>query len=172
MSNEQKEIMSRYNPKVYDSIAGTLAGLGYTQMEMSKKMGICRHTFNKWRKENESFNLAITDGARDADEKVVNSLYKRATGYSCPDMHISTYLGEVTMTPYTKHYPPDPTSMIFWLKNRDRDNWREKQVIAHEIADADYIKDTPAEIAAKMDNKTAPNIAPIIEVKAEEDKDK
>ena len=26
----------------------------------------------------------------------------------------------------TKHYPPDPTAAIFWLKNRQPDTWRDK----------------------------------------------
>jgi hypothetical protein len=26
-----------------------------------------------------------------------------------------------------KHYPPDPTAAIFWLKNRQKDKWRDKR---------------------------------------------
>jgi hypothetical protein len=29
---------------------------------------------------------------------------------------------------YNEHLPPDPTSAMFWLKNRDPDNWRDVQV--------------------------------------------
>ena len=42
---------------------------------------------------------------------------------------ISNFQGEITETDITKHYPPDPTSMIFWLKNRRPDRWRDKQSI-------------------------------------------
>lgn len=29
--------------------------------------------------------------------------------------------------PFVEHYPPDATSMIFWLKNRQPDKWRDKR---------------------------------------------
>jgi hypothetical protein len=29
--------------------------------------------------------------------------------------------------PYREYVAPDPTSMIFWLKNRRRNEWRDKQ---------------------------------------------
>jgi len=35
------------------------------------------------------------------------------------------------VVPTTKHYPPDATSAIFWLKNRQRDKWRDKQDVVH-----------------------------------------
>ena len=44
----------------------------------------------------------------------------------CSRCGISTYEGDVTITPIIKHYPPDPVSMIFWLKNRCPKRWRDK----------------------------------------------
>lgn len=38
---------------------------------------------------------------------VLSALYERAIGYSHPDVHISTHLGDVTMTDIIKHFPPD-----------------------------------------------------------------
>ena len=46
-------------------------------------------------------------------------------------MHISNYQGQVTLTPIIKHYPPDTTAAIFWLKNRKTDQWRDKQDVEH-----------------------------------------
>jgi hypothetical protein len=34
--------------------------------------------------------------------------------------------GRVQIIPTTKYYPPDATSMIFWLKNRRPEQWKEK----------------------------------------------
>ena len=34
---------------------------------------------------------------------------------------------------YIEHYPPDPTSMIFFLKNRRPDRWRDVQNIDHAV---------------------------------------
>jgi len=30
-----------------------------------------------------------------------------------------------------KYYPPDPVSIIFWLKNRKPEQWRDKQEAEH-----------------------------------------
>jgi hypothetical protein len=35
--------------------------------------------------------------------------------------------------PYVEHMPPDPTSMIFWLKNRDPERWRDFQQLEHNL---------------------------------------
>jgi hypothetical protein len=32
---------------------------------------------------------------------------------------------------FVEHVPPDPTSMIFWLKNRRKEQWREKSEVEH-----------------------------------------
>ena len=39
------------------------------------------------------------------------------------------------IVPTTKHYPPDTTAAIFWLKNRQKSKWRDKQ--DHEISGPD-----------------------------------
>jgi len=38
---------------------------------------------------------------------IYTALYKRAIGYSHPDVHISNYQGEITITDIIKHYPPE-----------------------------------------------------------------
>jgi hypothetical protein len=36
------------------------------------------------------------------------------------------YEGEIITHVHEKHYPPDPTAMIFWLKNRQPERWRDQ----------------------------------------------
>jgi len=62
---------------------------------------------------------------------VVRSLFQRACGYSHPEDKIFQHEGNPVVVPTTKHYPPDATSAIFWLKNRDPANWRDK--VEHEV---------------------------------------
>jgi hypothetical protein len=38
-------------------------------------------------------------------------------------------------TPLEKYYPPDTTAAIFWLKNRQKDKWRDK--VDHELTGKD-----------------------------------
>lgn len=87
-------------------------------------------------REKPSFMRAIKKGREEADANVGKSLYQRACGYSHPEdkIHV-TKDGDVITIPTTKHYPPDATSCIFWLKNRRPDQWREKKEVTIELGD-------------------------------------
>lgn len=125
--------------------AQRLAMLGMTNEEMAKFFGIGITTFDRWLKEKCAFRGAVKNGKEIADADVVVSLYKRATGYSHPDVHVSNYMGEVTLTPIVKHYPPDPVSMIYWLKNRQPARWRDRPT-----ADGDDDAPPPVKIEVKV----------------------
>lgn len=101
--------------------------LGATDKDLATLFSVSETTINTWKDIHEEFSLALKRGKLDADIKVAESLYKRALGYSHPDSHISNFKGEITVTDTTKHYPPDTTAAIFWLKNRQPDKWRDKQ---------------------------------------------
>jgi hypothetical protein len=98
---------------------------GNTDAQLASILGVSEDTINVWKKD-KSFFQALKEAKAEADSRVVESLYARATGYSHNAIHFSAYEGVVTETPYVEHYPPDPTSMIFWLKNRDKENWRDR----------------------------------------------
>lgn len=106
--------------------AHKLALLGLTEAEIADVLLVCEKTIANWKKEHKEFLQAIRNGRHLADAEVANALYLRATGYSHSDVHISTYLGEVTLTEITKHYPPDPQCQRFWLMNRQPDLWKTK----------------------------------------------
>lgn len=111
--------------------AQILTEKGFTDKEVAKVFEVTEQTINNWKKAFPQFFESLKKGKEIADAKVVRSLYQRALGYSHPEVHISNYQGVITKTSIIKHYPPDPTSLIFWLKNRDRENWRDKQ--EHEV---------------------------------------
>lgn len=108
----------------------TLYGFGMIDEQVAQVIGISIDALNDWKKD-EKFLLALKAGKRISDDRVERSLYERATGYSHPDVDIRQYEGQVIKTEIIKHYPPDPTSMIFWLKNRRRAEWRDKQEVEH-----------------------------------------
>jgi len=102
---------------------------GFTDLEVCKAVGIDESTLTKWKQTKPEFFTSLKDWKKDADGIIEKSLYERGIGYSHPDVHISNYQGTITKTKITKHYAPDPTSMIFWLKNRQPGQWRDKQEI-------------------------------------------
>lgn len=121
---------ARGRPTLYQAAyaeqARRLALLGQTDAEMAAFFGVSEATFHRWKHSHADFCESIKEGKAGADANVAEALYRRANGYSHPDVHISNYQGEITITPIVKHYPPDPVSMIFWLKNRQPGKWRDR----------------------------------------------
>lgn len=116
---------SAYRPE-FPEQAMKLCRLGATDKELADFFGVAESTLSKWKLDFPDFSEALKAGKVAADANVADSLYRRAFGYSHPDVHISNYKGDVTITPITKHYPPETVACIFWLKNRRPDLWREK----------------------------------------------
>lgn len=106
--------------------------LGSTDKDLADFFNVDVATVNRWKKDHPEFCESLKAGKEEADAKVAESLYNRALGYSHPDTKFATHEGQITdREEYTKHYPPDPTSAIFWLKNRQKVNWRDKQDVEH-----------------------------------------
>lgn len=114
---------SKYQPWMVRQ-ARIMCIAGWTDEQMAEMFGVAVSTFNLWKKAYPEFSEALKAKAL-ADATVEASLYERACGYSHEDVHVSNYQGEITLTPLVKRYPPDATAMIFWLKNRQPDRWRQ-----------------------------------------------
>jgi transcriptional regulator with XRE-family HTH domain len=99
---------------------------GFTDAEVAQVLDVTRRTVENWKKEYPEFFHALKRDKGVADGRVEEALYERAIGYQHPDTDIKIAYGVVIKTDIIKHYAPDPTSMIFWLKNRMPDKWREK----------------------------------------------
>lgn len=115
-----------YKPAIHEKVIVEMALLGATEAQIAKALDVSWNTFATWKNSNPELLETLKGAKEQADDVVCKSLYKRALGYSHPDVHISNFQGEITVTPITKHYPPDTVACIFWLKNRQPLNWREK----------------------------------------------
>ena len=92
---------------------------------MADAFGVALSTFKLWVVQNEAFSAAVKAGKEIADSRVEDALFNRAMGFSHEDTDIRVVDGAVVMTPIMKHYPPDTTAAIFWLKNRKPGEWRD-----------------------------------------------
>lgn len=108
----------------YAKQAKKLCELGATQPQIADFFEVATSTVNLWAVQHKAFSDALKIGKAVADEKVEQALYHRAMGYSHPEDDIRAIGGELTITPTIKHYPPDTTACIFWLKNRKPKEWR------------------------------------------------
>lgn len=107
-------------------VVQSLCELGATDPQVAEAIGVNRATLYRWRAKYKDFCNALKVGKTSADDQVERSLYERATGYSHPEDRIFIHLGKPIVVPTVKYYPPDSTALIFWLKNRKPDVWREK----------------------------------------------
>ena len=117
----------------YPEKAYKLCLLGATDKQVADFFGVSESTLNKWKIDHEEFSESLKEGKLYADSVIAESLFNRAKGYSHPDVHISNYQGEIKVTEITKHYPPDTTAAIFWLKNRQKEEWRDRKEVYSEV---------------------------------------
>ena len=110
----------------YLELARKAAALGATDREVAEFLDVSERTLNYWKQDKPELVEALKVGKEAADDRVEQSLYRRALGYSHDGVKMHVVDGAVALTPYTEHYPPDTTAAIFWLKNRRKAEWRDK----------------------------------------------
>ncbi|MEX3036440.1 terminase [Serratia fonticola] len=115
----------------YADQARKLCLLGHTDAELAEFFEVSEQTINAWKKAQPAFLESIKKGKAFADSEVASKLFHRATGYEHPEDDIRSVEGAIVITPTIKRYPPDTAAAIFWLKNRQRDKWRDKQEVEH-----------------------------------------
>jgi hypothetical protein len=130
-----------YKP-AYNPQAEKLCKLGATDKELANFFEVNEATINRWKKDHPSFCESIKKGKTIADAEVADKLFKRATGYSHRAVKIFNDQGSALEVPYTEHYPPDTVAAIFWLKNRQKDKWRDKQEVEQTVNQRTVIIDT------------------------------
>lgn len=134
---------------------------GLTDKQVAELIGISEATLNNYKKD-ERFLESLKKEKLFADVEVIASLYKRATGYEydevyqegSPSKDDKDKITIKTIKKTRKHIAADPTSIIYWLRNRQ--GWKDKTVEGYEneketipefdkMSDADldkYIKET------------------------------
>ncbi|MCY7243387.1 MULTISPECIES: helix-turn-helix domain-containing protein [Streptococcus] len=99
---------------------------GLTNEQIAKNIGISRETLNQWQKRFSVISDALKSGKEVVDRQVENALFKTATGYYYDEETVTNQGEIVTVRKYSK---PNTTAQIYWLKNRKRDVWTDKQEV-------------------------------------------
>jgi len=115
--------------EAYAEGASKLARLGATDAEIADFYNVSVATIYRWKNVHPKFCEALKVGKVEADDRVRRALYHRAVGYEQEAVKIFMPAGkdEPVYAPYTERIAPDTTAAIFWLKNRDPENWRDRK---------------------------------------------
>lgn len=121
-----------YRPE-YAKIAGELAARGATDDQLGAAFGKSTDTIQQWRLAHPEFAMAIARGKNDIfDPLVERSLAQRALGYTVDTEEVKIMSdGSEVRYAVRKHFPPDTTACIFWLKNRKPQQWRDVHKLEH-----------------------------------------
>lgn len=127
---------TKYDKK-FNEQAYKLCLLGATDNDLADFFEVEEKTINNWKLSHPEFLQSIKAGKDQADSDIAKSLYERARGYEYKAEETTIeniviegkeLLDTQKKKVVTKHIkiPPDATSMIFWLKNRQKGKWRDK----------------------------------------------
>jgi len=127
-----EETIGPGRPTAYDEKyaeqARKLALLGATDQEVADFFGVNVRTVYRWKVCFPEFSQALNVGKAEADERVKRSLFMKAVGYEQDEVKIFMPAGaeKPVYATYRAKVAPDTTAAIFWLKNRDKANWRDR----------------------------------------------
>lgn len=117
---------------------------GLTNDQIAKNIGVNPKTIYDWMNKEPKIKEALKKGKEVVDLEVENALYKKAIGYNVEIQKAfklkdiiynenGKKISETERIEYAKeevHVPADTTAQIFWLKNRKRNEWRDKQEVS------------------------------------------
>lgn len=113
---------------------------GLTEEQIANNMGICVKTLYNWKKKSLLILQALKNGKEVVDYEVENALLKRALGYTITiEEEKLDKDGCVHKLKKDVHIPGDTIAQIFWLKNRKKDQWRDKVEVTQDIENSNGV---------------------------------
>lgn len=142
-----------YKPE-YAKVAAMMCLNGAIDPELAEEFGVSIPTLYNWRAKYPEFLKAIVVNKEIADSRVERSLYQRAVGYTQESEKVFMQAGsrEPVRVPFKENVPPDVSSMIFWLKNRQPLRWKDRH---EQSATVTHITRTPDELRQLIMEKIA-----------------
>lgn len=121
---------TKYDVKFNKMAETACERLGATDKDLAALFNVGEKTIYNWKNEHSEFLQAIKRGKDVFDIAIAETcLKKRVTGYTYTE--VTSERGKdgnlVVTKEVQKELAPDTTALIFFLKNRSKDRWRDKQ---------------------------------------------
>ncbi|RPI19048.1 MAG: hypothetical protein EHM58_03275 [Ignavibacteriae bacterium] len=126
-----KQIIIRKKRKNTSEVAADLemieklAGYGLTDESIANVLGVTPHQIWLAKNTHRALAEALKAGRDKADKNVIETLYRKAIGYEKKEIQYFKLKDFVNGVTVTKYYQPDLSAIIFWLKNRRPEEWKE-----------------------------------------------
>lgn len=115
-----------------------LAGKGFIDEELAHLLGIATSTLYEYKKRTE-FSEALKRGKATMDEKVIHALHVNALGGFRVGLKERYRRGQL-IEKHETFAKPDVIAQIFWLKNRRKEDWRDRQDLNLTLREYKYVE--------------------------------
>lgn len=105
--------------------------------EIAQFLDISIQTLNTWKQKHPSFLESLTHAKNFIDNRVVESLANRAFGYTKNETKVFCHEGCIITEDIKVEVEPNVMAQIFWLKNRQRKEWKDRHDTEVTVKDAD-----------------------------------
>lgn len=116
------------DPEVKELAADLCRIFGATDDQLAQVFKVTEQTVNNWKKADPEFFESLKGNKAKADNLVETALFRRATGFMRTRETLDKFGTPVALQ---EEIAPDTTAIIFWLKNRRPEEWRDKQEHEH-----------------------------------------
>jgi len=122
-------------PDKLDAIAGWCI-MGATDKEIYTNLGVGKTTFNRWKTKHPELMELLKRKKPIANAAVIGSIYRAARGFEYEEVRTEYEFDKdgkqgkaIKVIKTTKYFPPNPTLAIYYTKNRDSENWSDRQFL-------------------------------------------
>lgn len=134
---------TKYKPDFIQQ-AYDLTLLGFTDKQLAEHFEVNEDTIHEWKKVHPEFSESVKRGKSLVDAKVAGALLKRALGFKYDEITFEKIDGKIVLNNtsteqikeneaykkkvVTKLVVPDVGAQMNWLKNRQKELWRENEI--------------------------------------------
>lgn len=105
-----------------------LVSFGHSDEFIASLYDVPVRVWKDWLEANPQLGQSVARWRAGQNDKVAQALFNRAVGCSHKETVVKiSKSGEVDLIEVDKHYPPDTTACMSWLKNRDPENWNNEK---------------------------------------------